>query len=51
MLTPVLLSFGYDRTMLANRSIALRNAGYGVQEEPAGVTHTHALSLTLLMPS
>ena len=32
MLTPVLLSFGYDRTMLANRSIALRNAGYGVQE-------------------
>jgi CheY-like chemotaxis protein len=32
MLNPVLLSFGYDRTVLATRSTLLRKAGYSVEE-------------------
>jgi DNA-binding response OmpR family regulator len=32
MLPPVLLSFGYDKTMLATRSMVLRRAGYSVEE-------------------
>jgi DNA-binding response OmpR family regulator len=32
MLTPVLLSFGYDKKMLATRSMFLRGVGYRVEE-------------------